>query len=162
MLKKFGVEKTKERKINSHGSIETQVTAIREEFCHFFLLTCVAYSETAQNKVGALRAGAGVAAWSEETQVAAGSLAGVLDCKHRRMALLILLQFICTASLSFSLYYWVIRVNLGEFLHATELYLCCWNTEIWVSQGPAASSLLLVPPPNLSCRKTSPLSWVLQ
>lgn len=43
---------------------------------------------TARNKVGALWAGAGVTTRSEETQVAAGSLTGVLDCKHRKIALL--------------------------------------------------------------------------
>lgn len=43
---------------------------------------------TARNKVGALWAGAGVTTRSEETQVAAGSLTGVLDCKQRKIALL--------------------------------------------------------------------------
>lgn len=41
---------------------------------------------TAWNKVNALWAGAGVTTRSEETQVGAGSLTGVLNCKHRKIA----------------------------------------------------------------------------
>lgn len=51
-------------------------------------LTCVAYSVTAWSKVDTLWAGASVTTRSEETQMAAGSLTGVVDCKHREIALL--------------------------------------------------------------------------
>lgn len=53
-----------------------------------FDLTCVACSVTSWSKVYTLWAGAGVTTRSEETQVAAGSFTRVLDCKHRKVALL--------------------------------------------------------------------------
>lgn len=46
-----------------------------------FFLTGVTFGLTAWNEFDALGAGAGVAARSEQTQVAAGSLTRVLRCK---------------------------------------------------------------------------------
>lgn len=55
-----------------------------------FFLTGVTLGLTAWNKFDALGAGAGVAAWSEQTQVAAGSLTRVLHCKHKKNIIIVL------------------------------------------------------------------------
>lgn len=47
------------------------------------LLTCITFSFTAWDEAGALGAGTAVPSWSEQTQVAAGSLAWILHCKYK-------------------------------------------------------------------------------
>lgn len=73
-----------------------------EKFCVFlffflmkhikliFFLTGVTFRLTAWNKFDALGAGAGVTAWSEQTQVAAGSFTRVLHCKHEKNIITVL------------------------------------------------------------------------
>lgn len=48
-------------------------------------LTGITFSVTARDEAGALRAGAGVSSWSEQTQVAAGSFTRILHCRDKEM-----------------------------------------------------------------------------
>lgn len=47
------------------------------------LLTSITFSVAARDKAGALGAGTGITLWSEQTQMAAGSLTWILHCRDK-------------------------------------------------------------------------------